>query len=591
MNNLKLAITSVLCSFILLSCQFVKEKNVSKHLSIEAEKTEIPRIEANFDYLFSEFDKAFSTTAFLPNNLDNNSSTNFKKASHVFEGRLTISGKPTFKQNYGTIGDLPKGYEQWPEFSYEFIQDAGRLIPVNRGHGFIGKGAWSITAGVGSVWDEASDNGYSRAAFPYTIKENNANCEVNGLATFLFKSDGTISNVQVQNVAETCLFYGFEFYGTMSAQYSAYPIDKKQQAIQERDKEEAARIPTKPLSSLAIDFPGVNLANYGYAIAPESLNGYSILVNGINYVDGCTTRYGTHPYCTEKTIGIYSFTKTIHGFLVVAALEKKYPGFKKQLIKDLVPECSDTRWNNVTIEHALDMATGNYQSASFSKDEGSAAIIENYFIPTTRAKRADFACNGWPQQVPPGTYSVYHTTDTELLGYAATQFIKDKEGKNVEAFNDILIPLYNQIGLSHYIRGTQRTTDTNEAWAGYGLSATLNDVVRVAQYIRDEGISGGMLDATMVNEVLSGNNSGLPSNASNLNYDNGFWRLHVGALTDMSACGSTTQAPMLSGFGGHTSLILPKVIITQMTDSGALGITRTINDVFNHINNECPSYL
>ena len=595
MNNIKLSITLVLCGFFLLSCQSVDVKEVANPSSVETEQTEATRSETTFDYLFSTLDKTFSTAAFLPNNLNNNSNNysnnNFIEASHVFEGRLTISGKPTFKQNYGTVADLPSGYEQWPEFSYEFIQDTGRLIPVNRGHGFIGNGAWSITAGVGAVWDEADDNGYSRAAFPYTMKENNANCEVNGLATFLFKSDGSISNVQVQNVAETCLFYGFEFYGTLAAQYSAYSIENKKQVILDRDKEEDARIPTKPLSALAIDFPGVNLANYGYAIAPENINGYSILVNGINYVDGCTTRYGEHPYCSEKTIGIYSFTKTIHGFLVVAALEKKYPGFKKQLIKDLVPECSDTRWDNVTIEHALDMATGNYQSAEFSADEGSAAIIENYFLPTTRAKRADFSCNGWPQQVPPGTYSVYHTTDTELLGYAATQFLKNKLGDNVEAFNDILIPLYEQIGLSHYIPGTQRTTDTHEAWAGYGLSATLNDVVRVAQYIRDEGLSGGLLDPTMVNEVLSGKNMGLPSNANNLHYDNGFWRLHVGALTDMSACGSATQAPMLSGFGGHTALILPNVIITQMTDSGALGITQTINDVFNHISHECPSYL
>jgi len=312
------------------------------------------------------------------------------------------------------------------------------------------------------------------------------------------------------------------------------------------------------------------------------------LVNGISYVDGCTTRYGNHPYCTEKTIGIYSFTKTIHGFMVVAALEKRYPGFKDLFIKDLVPECSDTRWDGVTIEHALDMATGNYQSPTFEVDEGSLDMINNYFIATTRAQRADFSCNGWPQQVTAGTYSVYHTTDTELLGYAAAKFINDKLGGNNEAFNDILIPLYDEIGLSHYIRGSQRTTDTKDAWAGYGLSATLNDIVRITQYIRDEGISDGQLDPTMVNEVLSGENRGLPSNINNLNYDNGFWRLHVGTITDMSACGALTQAPMLSGFGGHTSLILPKVIITQMTDSGSLGIARTITDVFNNISNVCP---
>lgn len=549
--------------------------SVNPPLSVPATRTE-----ASFDYLNTDSDKTFSTTAYLPDTP--------LEPTNIFEGRLTIKGTPTFRQNYGALNDLPNGYQQWPSFSYEFVQDNGRLIPLNRDHGFIGNGAWSITAGVGAVWDETDDKGYTRAAFPYTIKENNQNCEANGLATFLFKNDGSISNVQVQNVSETCIFYGFEFYGTLNAEYTVQTINSKAQVIKERDLEEAAIIPTKPLSELAIDFPGVELSNYAYAIDAKDINGYSILVDGINYSDGCITRYGEHPYCSEKTIGIYSFTKTIHGFMVVAALEKQYPGFKKMLIQDLVPECSDNRWQGVTIENALDMATGNFQSSLFEVDETSKEMLDNYFIVSTRAKRADFACNGWPHQLPSGTYSVYHTTDTELVGYAATAFVKQKLGNNKEAFNDILVPIYNSIGLSQYIKGIQRTTDTQEAWGGYGLSATLNDVVRISQYIRDEGVSGGLLDPTMVNQVLSGEIKGLFANIDYLHYDNGFWRLHVGYLTAMSACGVSTQAPMLSGFGGHTSLILPEVIITQMTDSDSLGITRTITDIFNNISNKCP---
>ncbi|MDO6446150.1 hypothetical protein Q4493_10220 [Colwellia sp. 1_MG-2023] len=542
--------------------------------------TEPKRVEASYDYLNANSDKIFSTKAFLPNNA--------VKASNIFEGRLTITGTPKFKQKYGSVEDLPKGYEQWPEFSYAFVQDKERLIPIDRSHGFIGNGAWSITAGVGAVWDEADDNGYSRASFPYTIKENNQNCEANGLATFLFKSDGSISNVHVQNVAETCLFYGFEFYGTLTAEYDNYSIENKGQVITDRNIEEAARIPSKPLAELASDYPGVDLANYAYAMDEADLNGYSILVNNISYSKGCNTRHGEHPYCADKTIGIYSFTKTIHGFMVVAALEKQYPGFKHSLIQDLVPECSDSRWHGVTIENALDMATGNYQSSAFESDENSHEKLNGYFLESTRVARANFACNAWPQQVSPGTLSVYHTSDTELVGYAASAYVKNRLGNDKEAFNDILVPLYQKIGLSHYIQGTQRTSDSQDAWAGYGLSATLNDVVRIAQYIRDEGVTDGLLDPTMVNEVLTGEVKGLFANIDFLHYDNSFWRLHVGSLTSMSACGALTQVPMLSGFGGHTSLIMPKVIITQMTDSGALGVSRTVTDVFNNISNVCP---
>ena len=566
------------CALLISACGSNSAK-IKSPVSAPAVNTP-SRSEANYDYLFNDSDKAFSTKAFLPQNSS--------VASNVFEGVLTITGSPTFNQNYGDIDDLPSGYEQWPDFSYEFIQDGQRLIPVDRSHGFIGNGAWSITAGVGAVWDEVDDNGYTRAAFPYTIKENNQNCEANGLATFLFKSDGAISNVQVQNVAETCKFYGFEFYGTLAAKYSNYIISAKAQIIEDRNVEEAARIPTKPLADLVVDYPGVDLTNYGYAVKAKDLSGYSIHVDGTSYVDGCLTRYGEHPYCSEKTMGIYSFTKTIHGFMVVAALEQQYPGFKSMLIKDLVPECNDSRWHGVTVENALDMATGHYQSAMFESDENSKVMLDNYFLKTTRAERASFACNGLPYQVPAGTYSVYHTSDTELVGYAASEFVKNKLGRDKEAFNDILVPIFQKIGLSHYIRGIQRTTDTKEAWGGYGLSATLNDVVRIAQYIRDEGLSAGGLDSVMVKEVLSAEIKGLPANVDFLDYDNGFWRLHVGSLTSMSACGSSTQIPMLSGFGGHTLLIMPKVIITQMTDSGAIGVARTVTDAFDNIDATCP---
>lgn len=538
------------------------------------------RTEATYAYLNGTADNTFSTAAY--------EATNTAPTINTFEGNLVISGTPVFDKNYGLTGNLPSGYTVWPSFDYEFVQDGNRLIPVDRGHGFIGTGAWSITAGVGSVWDESGDNGYTRAAFPYTVKQNNANCEANGLATFLFKDDGSISNVQVQNVAETCVFYGFEFYGTLAGTYNQHTVTSKAQVVSDRNAEEAARIPTKSLADLAIDYPGVDLANYGYAIDAADLNGYSILVNGISYIDGCTTRYGDHPYCADQTIGIYSFTKSMHAFIAVAALEKQYPGFKSQLIQNLVPECSDNRWNGVTVEHALDMATGNYTSNRFEIDEGSSAIVNGYFDQTTRTQRADFSCNGWPQKVTSGTYSVYHTTDTELVGYAAAQYANTQLGGNAEAFNDILVPIYNAMGLSHYIRGIQRTSDSADAWGGYGLSVTLNDVVRMNQYIRDEGVSGGLLDPTMVNEVLSGASQGLPANLANFNYDNGFWRYHVGAATDMSACGSATQVPLMSGYGGHTAIIMPDVIITQLTDGEGIGFISTINDVFANISSTCP---
>ncbi len=94
--------------------------------------------------------------------------THYKQVMSL-EGMLTISSKPNFEKNYGTVEDFPLGYEQWPDFSYVFIQDAGRFISVDRGHGLIGNGAWSITAGVDAVWDEANDNCYTRCSSLFSI--------------------------------------------------------------------------------------------------------------------------------------------------------------------------------------------------------------------------------------------------------------------------------------------------------------------------------------------------------------------------------------------------------------------------------------
>jgi hypothetical protein len=37
-------------------------------------------------------------------------------------------------------------------------------------------------------------------------------------------------------------------------------------------------------------------------------------------------------------------------------------------------------WNGVTVEHALDMATGNYTSNRFEIDEASSSTANNYFL-------------------------------------------------------------------------------------------------------------------------------------------------------------------------------------------------------------------
>ncbi|MEE9424418.1 MAG: hypothetical protein V3V18_05510 [Methylococcales bacterium] len=95
-------------------------------------------------------------------------------------------------------------------------------------------------------------------------------------------------------------------------------------------------------------------------------------------------------------------------------------------------------------------------------------------------------------------------------------------------------------------------------------------------------------DNAMLNDILSGEPQGLSAGLANFNYDDGFWRYHVGATTSMRACGANTQVPVMSGFSGHTAVIMPNVIFYQMTDGAGIGFVDTITDIFDNIDNTCP---
>ena len=56
----------------------------------------------------------------------------------------------------------------------------------------------------------------------------------------------------------------------------------------------------------------------------------------------------------------------------------------------------------------------------------------------------------------------------------------------------------------------------------------------------------------------------------------------------MSACGANTQIPIMSGYGGHTAVIMPNVVIYQMTDGSGIGYADTVSDIFDNIDNTCP---
>jgi hypothetical protein len=175
---------------------------------------------------------------------------------HIFQGTLTLTNVNTIGSFVEVGTNLKSSYTNpthLPSFSYQFIQNGTHIFPIKRGLLTTTHADWYYILEPGRVWKEVGDNGYSRVAIPFSLQENGANCTHNGVLSFLFKSDGSISKLAYQIASETCQYFQFNMWGQANATYTPQIISGASSMITAYEAEVAARMPVKPISQLAID--------------------------------------------------------------------------------------------------------------------------------------------------------------------------------------------------------------------------------------------------------------------------------------------------------------------------------------------------
>src|SRR5262249_10783316 len=150
-------------------------------------------------------------------------------------------------------------------------------------------------------------------AVPFALEERNANCMHNGVLTFLFRGDGSVSNVLFEIGGETCFYFKFDMMGRALAKYTPGQVDGADAVIAAYRREVSDRLPIKPAAALAAAFPGVSYERFASPaeVDPSALTLFGVVVNGINYVGGCDTRFGPYPYCDVMDLPSYSVSKSI----------------------------------------------------------------------------------------------------------------------------------------------------------------------------------------------------------------------------------------------------------------------------------------
>jgi hypothetical protein len=485
-------------------------------------------------------------------------------AAYIFEGRLELLGEKENDHINVLRGELPPEYTYLPEFDFEFVQDNGYLVPVRRGNHIANHPTWNIILEPGRVWQEPSDGGFSRASLPFALTDKGGNATFNGTLTFLF-DDQRVSKVWYQVTQETTSYERANLWGLLDAAYYPGAVSGSEKIRADFAAELAARMPVKPIEALADDYPGVDVSAFGRGVTPEHMTWYGVVVNGVNYIGGCWTRFGLYPYCESMRASSYSTAKSAFVSVALMRLAQKYGADAAGLlIKDYVPEyaASPGDWEQVTFNNTLDMATGNYDSAAYMADDDSSKM-DKFFVAQPYAERIKAAFTA-PHRAEPGTRWVYRTSDTFILTRAMHNYLQTQEGTDADIYRFVVDEVYRPLGLGPGASTTIRTADNDwqgQAEGGYGQWWIPDDIAKIGTFlIRDHGKINGeqVLNPESLAASLQQNpdDRGVRIDSQRM-YNNSFWANHY---TTANGFDCEFWVPQMLGVSGNVVALFPNGI-------------------------------
>ncbi|MGA9497779.1 MAG: hypothetical protein WBV41_18095 [Terriglobales bacterium] len=504
--------------------------------------------------------------------------------SQLFEGTLTLSdtesggGAEILRDDFADDNASNLAWRHLPRFSFQFVQNGSYLIPTRQDLVITGNAAWNYIVGPGRVWRESGDRGYMRASLPFALIERNQNCVHNGEMTFVFNRSKrpNISRVRYQVTQETCLYFKLNMWGQLAAIYAPGRLADKEAIENVEAAEVAHRIPTKPFGALATDFPnsGIDITNFTRGFkSPADITTYGLLINGVNYVSGCQTRYGSYAFCDNMRLPSYSTAKSSFAGVAMMWLGQQYGStVYGQLIRNYVPQYVDGGdWTNVTFDNASDMATGNYISAGNQADEDSPQELA-FLIAEPYSERIADAFKPFPHKAAPGTTWVYQSHATFILTQAMNSYLQQKQGGGADIFDSIRDAVLKPLNMSQGSLSMLRTDNSasGKPFGSHGLFFIQDDIVKIGRFLNNSGGVIGkiqVLDPNRLQESLfrTANaatlgvpvpDTGTPAVPNTFRYHNQFWAKHV-TTAEFPQYRCNFWVSFMSGYGGNSILLLP----------------------------------
>lgn len=511
--------------------------------------------------------------------------------THIFEGRLELHDEASIGDMTVLRGESDQEPEvaHLPEFDFEFVQIASYLIPVQRALIITEHPHWNYILEPGRVWNELGDQGYSRASFPFALVWKGSNATLNGTMTFLFNDTG-ISQVWYQVTQETTVTFRADLWGMLGGSYHPGPEAGADKIKVDFSKEVANRIPTRPIEQLADEYPNVDVTAFGWGVSPQNMTWYGLVVNGVNYVGGCQTRYGVYPYCEYMRAPSYSTAKSAFVSVALMRLAQKYdPDVPNLLIKNYVPEAANSPgdWRRVTFNNVLDMATGNYQTAAYMVDEEQ---WDNPYWNEDYYEQIVAAAFNWPHSTTPGTQWVYRSSDTFILTRALQNYLESLEGADADIFEFVVDEVYKPLNISPGAFSIGRTRDNNWQGQPYGAGGMWwipDDLAKISTFLN---VNGGVIDGQQILHpgILAAalqrdrKDRGV-DRGQNGKYNNAFWADSYKAGYDCEF-----WVPQMLGYSGIVVILMPNgTTYYYASDGGEFTWDAAVRES-NKISPQCP---
>ena len=498
---------------------------------------------------------------------------------HQFSGSIIISehAMRTLPAAIEPPSIRGKKTQLFPGVSLRFVSHGEYLVPVERDiiESSDSDSYWHFHAGPGRVWSETSDDGMSRASFPFFLTNLFENETYNGIAAFLYDDD-SVSQIRYQIVQQLSPF----MVDTKFIAWNQQPITYKretiaaEQLLADFDLELADRLAWRDWSELEATYGVELLSDFDTGIDPDLVVASGLVIGDAVFVHSMATPYGDYPYPREMRHGVWSVTKTLTGLVTLMRMAEKYGDqILDYKIKDYVHVTADhDGWENVTFRHAMSMATGIgpgstdtdpnvFSDGNYNVDTDD--YIDWMFAPTLQEKLdLLFEVPSYPWG--PGEVPRYRDRDIFVGAAALANLYRSKEGSEADLWQMMLDEVYGPIGIHHLPMSRTRETDRPAVpLLAWGLYVTIDDVAKIAGLIENRGMHNGeqlLSKAGLAEALYDTDVRGLPTGASN-QYGVNTYHLTVWHENYTTSSGKTFTIPSMNGYGGNLVKIMPNGII------------------------------